>query len=648
MGVYVVDATDQMDLLSRAAAELAVRSEVDAVLTSLLQDVEHAHSLEQSLNAQNELRTCRADLDALRARYDDREAAWEADRREKERLGLLLLEQIVKLSAREVQNDRDKEADLIARERLDEEKRAALIAADEASKTPASLSINGNADDDAKSAEGEGSNHGAKTHSSENNTPSVLQENETASHSLSSGEESKPKAQAGVVSAQNVPNLDGQALDDPSIEGQLSKESSTQACPAESHILPHDLDDKSLMLIFEYLDPMEVMNLAQSYKTLFKRVNIMFGMEEPDNSVQTTDGIASNVASSGVASSDVASSEARVSAPQGQSAAAESRSSLPPLSPQKTVMGETANDKDDEASPSRPPKSSPKSSPALLPMTSPATRPTHKRQGSNASAATASSAGTAKSGVANPFSQVSSWFGGSADAINSQQLPTSVTPSTPATTNGTSSASSTATDNSDIKFSTAMAMNMAEKLSQAELSIILRMREKLQRCEADAAKWRAEKEDAVANLKSVEAVKEFLVTRVRDTENAVQAQKDQMKDVQRKSLEDQEVISFLDQKVKDLERSVKVLKSNEESTKQEARDVVAKNEKKVRVLSDMLQFEREQMSANEKEWKGAKKVLIKEVKNCRARILALEAEMEGVNKQNSHLRRGLLDLSKKR
>ena len=176
----------------------------------------------------------------------------------------------------------------------------------------------------------------------------------------------------------------------------------------------------------------------------------------------------------------------------------------------------------------------------------------------------------------------------------------------------------------------------------------MRMREKLQRCEADAAKWRAEKEDAVANLKSVEAVKEFLVTRVRDTENAVQAQKDQMKDVQRKSLEDQEVISFLDQKVKDLERSVKVLKSNEESTKQEARDVVAKNEKKVRVLSDMLQFEREQMSANEKEWKGAKKVLIKEVKNCRARILALEAEMEGVNKQNSHLRRGLLDLSKKR
>mmetsp|Transcript_8960 Transcript_8960/g.19251 ORF Transcript_8960/g.19251 Transcript_8960/m.19251 type:complete len:637 (-) Transcript_8960:29-1939(-) len=636
-----------MDLLSRAAAELAARSEVDAVLTSLLQDVEHAHSLEQSLNAQNELRTCRANLEALRARYDDREAAWEADRREKERLGLLLLEQVVKLSAREVQNYHDKEADLKARERLEEEKRAALIAADEAaSKTPASLAINGAADGVSKSGKEEGSNNGTKETlcSSENNTPS-LQEDEIASNTISC-EEAKPKTQAGAVSTHNVPNLDERALENPSIEGQLSKESSTQtACP-ESPILPHDLDDKSLMLIFEYLDPMEVMNLAQSYKTLFKRVNIMFGMEEPDNSVEATDEIASNVASS-----DIASGEAQVSTPQVQSVTTESRPSLPPPSPKKTVMG-TANDKDknitEASTPSRPPKASPKSSPALLPVTSPATRPTHKRQGSNASAATASSAGTAKSGVANPFSQVSSWFGGSADAISSQQLPASVTPSTAATTNGTSSASSIATDNSEIKFSTAMAMNMAEKLSQAELSIILRMREKLQRCEADAAKWRAEKEDAVANLKSVEAVKEFLVTRVRDTENAVQAQKDKMKDVQRKSLEDQEVISFLDQKVKDLERSVKELESNEESTKQESRDVVAKNEKKVRVLSDMLQFEREQMSANEKEWKGAKKVLIKEVKSCRARILALEAEMEGVNKQNSHLRRGLLDLSKKR
>ena len=61
-------------------------------------------------------------------------------------------------------------------------------------------------------------------------------------------------------------------------------------------------------------------------------------------------------------------------------------------------------------------------------------------------------------------------------------------------------------------------------------------------------------------------------------------------------------------------------------------------------MSDMLRFEREQMAANEKEWKTAKKVLIKEVKTCRARIVALEAEVEGTRKQNTQLKQGLISL----
>ena len=50
------------------------------------------------------------------------------------------------------------------------------------------------------------------------------------------------------------------------------------------------------------------------------------------------------------------------------------------------------------------------------------------------------------------------------------------------------------------------------------------------------------------------------------------------------------------------------------------------------------------MAANEKEWKAAKKVLVKEVKSCRSRIVALEAEVEGCRKQNSQLKNGLMAL----
>jgi len=171
------------------------------------------------------------------------------------------------------------------------------------------------------------------------------------------------------------------------------------------------------------------------------------------------------------------------------------------------------------------------------------------------------------------------------------------------------------------------------------------MREKLQKCEMDANKWKAEKEDAVANLASGEAVKEFLVTRVRDTERVVQKQKEEMREVQKKNLEDQEVIVFLDEKVKVLEKTTAEIKSKEAATKQESMDVVNKNEKKARVLSDMLRFEREQMASNEKEWKAAKKVLVKEVKSCRARIVALEAEVDGYRQQNSQLKQGLMSLT---
>jgi chromosome segregation ATPase len=170
------------------------------------------------------------------------------------------------------------------------------------------------------------------------------------------------------------------------------------------------------------------------------------------------------------------------------------------------------------------------------------------------------------------------------------------------------------------------------------------MRERLQKCEADAIKWRMEKEDAMANLASVEAVKEFLVTRTRDTERLVQAQKDEMKDIQKKNLEDQEVIVYLDERVKELEKTVQEMKANEATIKQNAMEVVNKNVKKSRVLSDMLRFEREQIASNEKEWKSTKKLLVKEVRSCRARIVALEAEIEGCLQQNEHLKRGLMAL----
>ena len=68
------------------------------------------------------------------------------------------------------------------------------------------------------------------------------------------------------------------------------------------------------------------------------------------------------------------------------------------------------------------------------------------------------------------------------------------------------------------------------------------------------------------------------------------------------------------------------------------------SEKQVVVLSDLLSFERDQLESSEKEWKSTKKILVKEVKNCRAQIMALEAEKEGLRNENEQLKEALLSV----
>jgi hypothetical protein len=56
----------------------------------------------------------------------------------------------------------------------------------------------------------------------------------------------------------------------------------------------------------------------------------------------------------------------------------------------------------------------------------------------------------------------------------------------------------------------------------------------------------------------------------------------------------------------------------------------------------MLQFERERVSENEREWKATKKLLVKEIKSCRAQLLALQAERDGFREQNERLKKAVL------
>jgi len=608
------------NLLLQAAAELNTRSEVESTLKSILQDVEHAHTLENSLHTHNELNNCKEQLNALTVRYEDREAAWESDRREKERLGMLFMEEIVKLSAREVKGEKSRREMELRLMQLENEKKSWI----EARKSSSSSSSSDNtqvsqqpsarqsekieavADEEDTVVQQPEIPDQQQTTTVESSTDKKIQNStkETIISDTSEAKVTEEREGDGTPRAANSTIKEGDNTT-PKDEQQKEEEPTD-----EQLFVPHKLDEETLMVIFAYLDPLDVMSFAQTNKALLKKVNIMFGMVDNEGDNSNAD------------------QQTQVQQQQaGKPSEGDEQVEATAAQPAVTTKSETIT-------PSSLTNSTPKTSPKTSPKLGGIAGPTHKRQGSSTSIATQGTTGSA--GTAIP-SLVSSWFGAGASGAADSSSVASTAPTTTAE-------STTADSGSEIKLNAAMANSMASKLTPAELSIILRMREKLQKCETDANKWRLEKEDAMANLASVEAVKEFLVARVRDTERVVQTQKEEMRAIEKKNLEDQEVIVFLDERVKELEKSVNDMKSKESDTKQEAQDVVKKNEKKARVLSDMLRFEREQIAANEKEWKSAKKVLIKEVKSCRARIVALEAEVDGTSKQNKQLKNGLLSL----
>mmetsp|Transcript_4327 Transcript_4327/g.9374 ORF Transcript_4327/g.9374 Transcript_4327/m.9374 type:complete len:387 (+) Transcript_4327:2451-3611(+) len=188
-----------------------------------------------------------------------------------------------------------------------------------------------------------------------------------------------------------------------------------------------------------------------------------------------------------------------------------------------------------------------------------------------------------------------------------------------------------------------VANSMAEKLSRDELGVIISMQKAQRAAETDLGRLRNERDDLIAELKGVESVKDFLVAKLRDAERAQRMAESEKEKVARQVTSDQEVIAFLDYRVQELESSSEAADLEKAAVEDELKAAKAKSTERVRVLGDMLRFERDQLAANEKEWKATKKVLVKEVKQCRAQIVSLEAERDGLREQNSRLRDALLN-----
>ena len=191
-----------------------------------------------------------------------------------------------------------------------------------------------------------------------------------------------------------------------------------------------------------------------------------------------------------------------------------------------------------------------------------------------------------------------------------------------------------------------LAKSMASKLTDAELAAILSMTDRLSKLEKEVNLLRNENEGLAAKLDGTEAVKQFLISKCRDVEFKLKQREEDDVKVTQQIASDQEVIAFLDSRIQELEMSSDNVTKEMNSARTELNSLKVSSTKKTTMLNDMLKYEREKLREEETDWKATKKVLVKEVKSCRAQILALQAERDGYKEQNEMLKRAIVSTGK--
>ena len=164
---------------------------------------------------------------------------------------------------------------------------------------------------------------------------------------------------------------------------------------------------------------------------------------------------------------------------------------------------------------------------------------------------------------------------------------------------------------------------IASKLNAGEIKGIIALDQRAKRLDGECAMLKAEKEDLKAALEGAEGVKDFLGAKLRDAEETLKAafEADETQRSQRRS--DQEVINFLDARVRDLEAEAAGLRSRRDTVEADLgrdRDAAVKQLAHVVASRDADLDERDRADKANRE---QKRLLVKEVKALRAQLAAV-------------------------
>ena len=410
-----------------------------------------------------------------------------------------------------------------------------------------------------------------------------------------------------------------------------------------------ELDTKLLMEVFAYLDALDILNMAQINISMYSRVDALFGTGgEPGDS--------STIATAESTSPTPAPAPEPVPTQQQHQHQA-TVASIPPAAPSTVASSSMPSTPTIVPIPSHAqptmvalPPSTATTTPTSKPSSTPRSKTPPPQSQQQPQTQTQKhhtptrSADFSAGGLGLFSSLLQSRNRGSQPSTPTR--PYQRTNSAPATESAAATASrslgASSGSTSTEPLSNAIAASITAKLSPAEINIIFQMNERLKQKEAQTAKLTQENAELVAKLDGTEGVKQFLIAKVREMEQSITSSVENEIKVAQQIASDQEVIAFLDARVQELEREVRQLRQQQQEAVEQLERVQQQSAQKATVLGDMLQFEREKLKDGEREWKATRKLLVKEVRSCRAQIVALQAERDGYRQQNETLHRNMI------
>ncbi len=643
-----ITASDQITLrtLSEATEALQIKTEVQSVLNSIITDIETTHELETKLNHEYEVQRWQQ-----RAEHAERALEeYKLVEKEKKDHARVLVEHFVDEIGgltgfmRELKLERTKV--LTGGEKNGEEKEV-HEQYDGAVFMPIEEDVE--ADHEAQSPNENALLHQGETKESEETSLNVdetpLQEQDNASKESKSSNIEKQSPPSTVQHDNDGPI---QSSESPVGRNEASTALPVTTAPKTKTIITkqkvkkiiqqpkkikrrlpptlHSINSTTLMKIFEFMDAIDIVNVAQTNVRMYSKVDSIFGLGGAGLETDGRDG-----------GEDEEYEEVWIDEDVEVEVEEDVEVEIPV---EENEENEDGDDRGNATIVSIPPPASNSSTTASSSKPTKVDIPT-KKSSSNSSIHEMSKVEKASSS-----SSSSSSSSKPTTSLSSTKAQSSTNPSSSSTASSTSSSrnNNNSAPPEGFQISSAVAAALADKLSPIELSAIITMRDQLRIREQETIQMKEELNTLAATLDGTLSVKEVLSVKVKEQQLALEQKNEISEKMNRQSLSDQEVIAFLDERVQDLERQVGNF-DKERLAKIQEMDVVKKSsEKQLAVLGDMLTFEREQMADHEKEWKSTKKVLVKEVKHLRAQILAVEAERDGYYEENMKLKEALMSV----